>query len=314
MPGGEVFRVVTGDDVDVLGSTFFLRSSSSLLLLSILLFCCCGVVVFLFFFLFPRSPGKRLVMSSSSSSSSNKRDSRTWPFSLGLLLKFSFSPFLLGVLLKLIVSFLMELSIELLLPGDRQSTFLSHLGLLREAGLERIHTNKPWKCFERKKLLIVAAADAQWCTFLHSPNDKCIFSLFLTRASSWREYELVDCKPSVAGLSLQDQSEVRRGVHANLSGGPLGPGSVEVSGRHLPELKKNINVVEKTSGEPLLYRGLVVFRVARFELLIVYVVVLPVGKVLSVDPEAGGLSGTEGSEPKEKGLHLSKSRPTFIWK
>ena len=63
-------------------------------------------------------------------------------------------------------------------------------------------------------------------------------SVKLTGALSLGEDELVDGEPSVRGLALHDDPEVGGGGDLDLAGHPLGAGSVQVGGRHLPDLQK----------------------------------------------------------------------------
>ena len=68
----------------------------------------------------------------------------------------------------------------------------------------------------------------------------------LTWTFIWKESEVIDGEPSVAGGALDVQSEVSVGVHGDLASVPLGPRRVEPGGRQIPDLEhdstSNMNI------------------------------------------------------------------------
>ena len=119
----------------------------------------------------------------------------------------------------------------------------------------------------------------------------------LTGALPLGEDELVDGKAAVGSLALHDHAEVGAGGDLNLAGHPLGPGRVQVGGRHLPDLKGKrgmttlattlANTVDSTYCRLAVVLIFVVFVVVivvvEVILLIVVVVVIIVIDVLAVD-------------------------------
>lgn len=64
----------------------------------------------------------------------------------------------------------------------------------------------------------------------------------------WKESEVIDGEPSVAGGALDVQSEVSVGVHGDLASVPLGPRRVEPGGRQIPDRRMIAVLIIVVSG------------------------------------------------------------------